>query len=303
MELLRKHRIYDKKELTVLVTDSGLGGISVAAKLYCSLKEYAHYENVRIIFFNALFDANSGYNRLDKFDQKVHTFNIALHGMLKYSPDLILIACNTLSVLYPYTPFSRSAPFPVIGIVEVGVNYILKQVNSAKNYQVIIFATPTTIQAGTHKKLLAQALPETWIIEQACPELMFAIGDGDQKKITQLIHTYTTQAIEKFQGEHRKIYASLNCTHFGYYQDEFLRAFQQNGIRDVEILNPNSEMVKLFLPEKGTHSMCHPHITIEFVSKVKMDEQGMESLIPFLEPLSKEVVRAFQNYHYNPKLF
>jgi hypothetical protein len=71
----------------------------------------------------------------------------------------------------------------------------------------------------------------------------------------------------------------------------------------VEILNPDSEMVKLLLPKKEGYITCPPDITIEFVSKVKMDRQGMESLIPFLEPLSKEVVRAFQSYRYDPALF
>jgi glutamate racemase len=300
---LLKSNIYHKKEITVIITDSGLGGISVAAKLYCALKKHGHYEKVRIIFFNALFDASSGYNKLDDFDQKIRLFDTALHGMLKYSPNLILLASNTLSVLYPYTAFSRSPNLPVIGIVEIGVDYILKSVNSNKDAAIILFATPITVNEGTYRKMLIQYLPDTCIIEQACPELAFEIGDGEKEKTQRLIDKYTLQAIQKLHTKNTKIYASLNCTHFGYYQDDFLRAFQQNGLHDVEILNPDSEMVKLLLPKKGGHITCHPDITIEFVSKVKMHKHGMDSLIPFLEPLSKEVVRAFQNYHYNPKLF
>jgi len=302
-DFLRKYHIYEKKEITVVVTDSGLGGISVAAELYWALKKYTHYEKVRIIFFNSLFDADSGYNRLDNFDQKVHVFNTALHGMLTYSPDIILIASNTLSVLYPYTPFSQAAAFPVIGIVEIGVDYILKRVNSDSNPAVIIFATPVTVNQGTYKNMLTQYLPDRSIIEQACPELAFAIGDGEKEKTQRLIDKYTLQAIQKLDRKNTKIYASLNCTHFGYYQDEFFRAFQQNGIRNVEILNPDSEMVRLLLPERRCNTTCFPEMTIEFVSKVKMNKKGMDSLIPFLEPLSKEVVWAFQNYRYDPELF
>ncbi len=302
-ELLRTHHIYEKKEITIIVTDSGVGGISVAAELYCQLKEKAQYEKVRILYFNSLFDADSGYNRLESLHQKVHMFNSALYGMLNYSPDLILIACNILSLLYPYTSFAKSIFLPVVGIVEIGVNYILTRVGSDKNSLVIIFATPATIAEGTHKSMLAQSLPDTNVIEQACPELAFAIGDGEKRKIKQLIHKYTAQAIQKLDTKHFKIYASLNCTHFGYYQDEFLQAFQQNGIRDVEILNPNSEMVNLVVPEKRSDTPCHPDITIEFVSKVKIHPNGINSLIPFIEGVSKEAAVALQNYFYNPELF
>lgn len=296
------NHIYDKKALTTIVTDSGLGGISVAAELYYHLKERAQYEKARIIFFNSLFHEESGYTFLER-SQQIKMFDAALHGMLNYSPDLILIACNTLSIVYPHTPFAKSVSVPVIGIVEIGVKYILRKIRAEENAVVFIFGMPVTIKAGTYKRILMQYLPETPVIGQSCPELAFAIGDGETERIKQLITKNVTQALQKLEKTPGKIYASLNCTHFGYYQNEFLQAFLQKGIDSVEILNPNSEMVNLLFVEKGTHTVSQPVVTIEFVSKTKINENGMKSLIPLLEPLSKEVALAFQNYHYNPELF
>jgi glutamate racemase len=290
-------------DMTVVVTDSGLGGISIAAELYAQCQVYQPYDHARIIFFNALFDERGGYQMVDNFDQKVAILNTALDGMLTYTPDLILIACNTLSLLYPYTPFARKALVPVIGIVEIGVDYILQKIGADKEAVVMILATPVTIQDGMHKRLLAHHLPANRIIEQAYPGLAHAIGDGAQAKILRLIEEYTFQAIQKLDTNAQHVYASLQCTHFGYYQQEFEQAFKRHGMKKVEILNPNTAMVNALLPAARRISARPSHVTIEFVSKVRFHEQGMTSLIPFLRAFSEDVVRAFTQYQYNPKLF
>jgi glutamate racemase len=289
--------------MTVVVTDSGLGGISIAAELYAQYKIYQPYDRARIIFFNALFDERGGYQMVDNFDQKVAILNTALEGMLAYAPDLILIACNTLSLLYPYTTFARKALVTVMGIVEIGVDYILQKVGADKEAVVMILATPVTIQDGTHKRLLAPHLPANRIIEQAYPMLAHAIGYGAHAEILRLIEEYTFQAIQKLDTNTQHVYASLQCTHFGYYQKEFEQVFKRHGLQNVEILNPNTAMVNALLPAARRITARPSQVTIEFVSKVRFHEQGMTSLIPFLRASSEDVARAFTQYQYNPKLF
>ncbi len=345
------------KDLTVIVTDSGLGGISVAAELYAQLKRYSRNVNVqaKIIFFNALFHETGGYTYLAPSAQ-TSMFEAALQGMMTYAPDLILIACNTLSVVYPKTPFARNAPIPVLGIVEVGVQQILDNMQNDENPAIILFGMPTTITAETHKMMLLQQYPKLPVIGQACPELAFAIGDGETEQIEQLIDTGVREAIRQLthlptspsllplsppQGGNevsvgtkhipllggagggyspleggqrgvKKVYASLICTHFGYYQDEFTKAFRRHGIEQVEVFNPNSEMVnRLFAYNLISgqdarapygQDACASR-RIEFLSKTKINEKGLKSLCPLLEKYSKEVVRAFQHYQHKPDLF
>lgn len=53
--------------------------------------------------------------------ERVRVFDRALGAMLRFQPDRILIACNTLSALYPKTPFSKHSPVPVTDIIDFGV--------------------------------------------------------------------------------------------------------------------------------------------------------------------------------------
>lgn len=70
----------------------------------------------------------------------------------KYVPDLILIACNTLSVVYPHTEFSKNTKTKVLGIVEFGVEQVLEELKKNPDYDVIITGTNTTIESRDHEK-------------------------------------------------------------------------------------------------------------------------------------------------------
>ena len=51
-------------------------------------------------------------------------------GMAPYKVDIILIACNTLSVIYAETDFSKTCPIPVMSIVDFGVNIIAEKMHA-----------------------------------------------------------------------------------------------------------------------------------------------------------------------------
>ena len=99
-----------KPDVTIVVTDSGLGGLSVAADLAARLPASGIVQSARIVFVNAEPDAAFGYNDLKNDADKVRIFDGALSAMeARYKPDLILIACNTLSVVWPGTSTRRRA--------------------------------------------------------------------------------------------------------------------------------------------------------------------------------------------------
>lgn len=302
MEQRLLQQLSSQQELTIIITDSGLGGVGIAAEVYRTFKETRPYRRARLIYFNALFDEQSGYNVLTSLPQKIAVFDTALHGMLRFAPDVILLASNTLSVLYPQTVFAQAAHVPVIGLIDTGINQILQYVQNDQHATVIIFATPVTIADGVFRKRLSQHLVAERIIEHACPGLEHAIGEGDRLTILRLIQEYAEQALQQIPADTSRLYASLNCTHFGYYQPKFEQALRQHGAADVTVINPNSAMARLFAPEDCCQ---YPHIelSIEFVSKVHFTPAGMASLIPLLQPISAEVAVAFQTYHYQPDLF
>ena len=145
-------QVRSRETLTVAVTDSGLGGLSVVADAVEKLRSACAYRQVDLVFYNALFTAEGGYNSLPGREEKVEIFSRALQGLVEgYAPDIILVACNTLSVLYADTDFAETAQVPVIGIVEDGVNLIAESLESDDTSRVILFGTETTVSEGTHR--------------------------------------------------------------------------------------------------------------------------------------------------------
>lgn len=97
-------------DVTIVVTDSGLGGLSVVADLAARLPPSEIPRMARVVFVNALLDDSIGYDDIPKLADKVRVFDAALAAMeTRDQPDLILIACNTLSVFYDETEHARRA--------------------------------------------------------------------------------------------------------------------------------------------------------------------------------------------------
>ncbi|MCI0494682.1 hypothetical protein L0Z72_06710 [candidate division KSB1 bacterium] len=298
------------KNVTILVTDSGLGGLSVAADVASRLPQSGVFKNARIVFFNSLFHERSGYNSLKSEEEKIRIFNTALKAMSKkYRPDLLLIACNTLSVFYDKTPFSKKAKFPIIGIVETGVDEIAKEFDKQSEASVIIFATKTTIASNSHRdQLIARGYPANQIIGQACHKLAGSIerGYGSEETI-KYIQQYVTEALSQIESANWRtgapIFASLNCTHFGYSIQQFKDAFAEAGYPDVVIIDPNPKMADFLFEPSKLNRFPETNVTVEVVSKTEITPDKMASLSSLLEMTSQKTAEALLNYEFDPDLF
>jgi len=296
----------NNKEVTILVTDSGLGGLSVAADVASRLEKSGTFEKARIVFFNALFHNRSGYNSLKDEQEKVRIFNQALKAMAKkYHPDMLLIACNTLSVLYQKTPFYRKANFPIIGIVETGVDLIAQKFDQNPDATVLIFATKTTIGSNAHKNLLvSRGYPEDHIVGQACPRLAGSIERGyDSEETMGYIKKYVTKALAKVPNPKSPLFASLNCTHYGYSMQQFKQIFAEAGYADIEIIDPNPKMADFLFKPPYINRYPQTKVTVDVVSKTKISQQEISSLAKLLRQVSPLTAAAYENYQYDPELF
>jgi glutamate racemase len=295
----------NKQDATILVTDSGLGGLSVAAELEARLSKTGIFRQARIVFYNALFD-KIGYNGLDSEPEKIRIFNKVLKAMdKKYKPDLLLIACNTLSVLYDRTPFSKRAQFPVVGIVETGVDLMLKQFELTPEATVIIFGTKTTIESEAYKKaLMARGIPANRIVGQACHKLAGAIERGVESDETiGYIRQFVQEALTKVEDKSRLIFGSFNCTHYGYARKQFEKAFALNGYPDITIIDPNQRMIDFLFEPQYLNRYPKTKVSLEAVSKLEITDQVKASLSPLLATVSPATAEALQNYAFDPELF
>ncbi|MDH7511344.1 MAG: glycosyltransferase family 39 protein [Clostridiales bacterium] len=297
---------FQKEKVTIAVTDSGLGGLSVMAEAVRRMKEDRVFKGADYVFFNALFSLEGGYNSLKTRREKIDVFSSALENLeKKYRPDLILIGCNTLSVLYPDTPFSRKTKIPVIGIVGAGLEMIAESLRAKPGSSVIIFGTPTTVSEATHKKMLInQGFPEERIVLESCPELENYIErDCAGEETGMLISAAVDEALQKIGSPPPPFYASLNCTHYGYSLPLWEKAFEEAGAKPLAIVNPNSRMIDpLFKPEhRGRFK--ETAISARVVSMVEIGPEKRLGLGKWLKGISPEVAAALRSYGLNPSLF
>ena len=180
-----------------------------AADVASRLPESGVFSSARIVFFNSLFHIKSGYNSLDSEERKARIFDRALNAMhRKYKPDLLLIACNTLSVVHENTRFIQKPKFPVVGIVETGVDGIARRFDEYPDEIAILFATKTTIGSGAHKKrLVAQGYTSNQILGQPCHKLAGSIERGyDSVETDSLLRQYVAEAVQQIPEKNVPIF-------------------------------------------------------------------------------------------------
>ena len=298
-------QFFDKEKVTILITDSGLGGMSVVADVSERLKEAGIFRKAQVIFFNAQPHASVGYNSMKKTKHKVRIFENALKAMdAKYHPDILLIACNTLSVLYDYTDFSKETEVPVFGIVDKGVE-LIKEKLADKKGRVIIFATKTTVKQNQHKKKLMDAgIEEGQIITRACPRLAGRIeNDSHSDTTVTLIRKYVDEALAALPNEQETLYVSYNCTHYGYVDDIFRQTFREKGVQVQDFLDPNPRMADFIFNPDYMKRYPNSVVQVKVESQTQITDREVESIALLLRPRSPNTARALRAYSFVPHTF
>ena len=295
-----------KERITIVVTDSGLGGLSVVADAAKKFSQHPVFRKVDLVFVNALFSDAGGYNSLKTRDEKLRVFSNALESMQdRYAPDIILVACNTLSVLIPDTAFVHSSAVPVVGIVEDGVEQIAEQLRTSPAARNIIFATQTTVDEGAHKSgLLDLGFGDQQVITEACPQLTLYIEQGYDSMDTELlIDAYVDEALSRLGSTDGPLSVSFNCTHFGYSLDFWVKAFASRGVEVAAFLDPNTRMVDFLLPADLQQRFPGAEISVRVVSMIDIPEQSRDSIGRWLHGVSPVTETALQHYEHVPDLF
>lgn len=298
--------LLEKDNVTIVVTDSGLGGLSVVADAAEKFSRHPVFAKVDLVFVNALFSDAGGYNSLKTRDEKLRVFSNALESMQdRYAPDIILVACNTLSVLIPDTAFVHSSTIPVVGIVEDGVEQIAAQLRKSPDARNIIFATQTTVDEGTHKSgLLDLGFSDDQVVTEACPQLTLYIEQGFDSMDTELlIDAYVDEALSGMGKTGGPLSVSFNCTHFGYSMDFWIKAFASRGVEVSAWLDPNTRMVDFLLPAELQQRFPRAEVTVRVVSMTGIPQQSRDSIGRWLHTVSPLTETALRHYEHVPDLF
>ena len=301
---LQMSKINPCAEQTLLITDSGLGGLSVFTEIANQLKTGSPWKMVNLIYFNAWPESHRGYNHFPDMATRARVFHNAMNAMADYKPHRIFIACNTLSVIYPETPFSRETDIEVTGIVADGAEMIHEQMIQTPDSRVIIFGTPTTTSARSHEmRLKEMGIQGNRIYNQGCVDLAGKIERNPFSDIVpEMIDDNVRQAAEKMGNTGSRVFAALCCTHFGYCRNLFIEAMKKHITRDVVILNPNEAMARRALKQEKAVT-DHPQINFHIVSRIPWEDTRIKAYSRLLEKISPETVTALGQYELNPTLF
>lgn len=290
----------------LLITDSGVGGLSVCAYAERFVRRHGFQERVRLTFANAAPENDYGYNSMPSREVKLQTFDRFLRSVTeRYAPDFIYVACNTLSVLLPDTQYFHTAVIPVKGIVETGAELLVRELEADPRTTAMIFGTQTTIDAGAYPRLLeARGVEASRIISQACPGLADTISeDREGVRTKSEIVRWVGAAIEKVRRRDRPVVACLACTHYGYRKDFFADALTDAGIR-AKVVNPNERAVDdLFGTRVDAGAGMNREVPVEFVTRYAIPKATVEALTWFLSDISPRTVAAMMNFVHFPDLF
>ncbi len=296
---------FNKDHLRIIVTDSGLGGLSVQAKLDKELRIRKIAHKVELIYFNSFAGDGFGYNEVSDFKEKIKIFDSALLSIAKLKPDIILIACNTLSAIYPFTKAGIENKIPSIGIIDIGVDQILQSINNSANSTILLLGTETTINSSLYQnQLISKGINANKIIPQGCKYLEDEIQiDPQSEKLKLPIEQYLTKAFNNIYLEKtEEIILVLACTHYGYSKDIFRSVIKKKFKNKLKIINPNDGMVEAVANLKSINT-DEINITNKVVSRVKLKENQIEILGKLLYKDSKELTRALEKYEYDQNLF
>ncbi|MDX2427646.1 MAG: aspartate/glutamate racemase family protein [Xanthomonadales bacterium] len=285
------------------ITDSGVGGLSVCAEVEARLHQSPVREDIEIIYLNAAIEDDYSYNSMPDRQTKLQAFDSFLFSVReKYQPDLLFVACNTLSVLYRDSYFDHHRHTPIEGIVDSGTREMLAAFSHDSDVSFIVFATPTTIEEGIYGKALREhGVPASQVIEQACPGLPDAISnDGSGLLASQMLRKFVPAALEQFDSTPSNVVAFLGCTHYGYQAGQFKKALQA-FVPYAQVLNPNQGAVDAIFSRFKTEP-GHGSLTVKFITRYAIPEVAIKSLSAYIGELAPETLAALKNFTLLPGL-
>lgn len=287
--------------MRLMITDSGLGGLSVCAGIEEKLR--SSKVDLEILYINANPEADGGYNSLPTQNDRIDMFDRFLEGSYSiYGPDRIAIACNTLSVIYDETNFSKEGVVAVDGIVDAAVRMSEAHLSKHSDQGLIVFATETTTEAGTYPKMISPGKQP--VIPQACPDLASAItSDASGDACRKMVKEYAREALNKFNNQPESVAGLLACTHYGYQSRVFAQVLKTYGVQ-ATILDPNTLMVDQLIdeiPEPG--SSTSGELSIRFISRFPVPDVEIASVSTYLSDRAPLTLNSLRNQEIQPDLF
>lgn len=217
---------------TILVFDSGVGGLSVYQEIHQKLP----HENYIYLFDNQAYP----YGELDPdiLIERVNTLILSL--IQKHQIDLVVIACNTASTIV-LPSLRKNLSIPVVGVVPA-----IKPAAQISNRAIALIATPATVKRDYTQKLIQEFSPQRTVHLLGSTRLVMLAEDKLRGKPVDLAEL---KLILEPVSEEIDV-AVLGCTHFPLLKEEMQKVLGEGVVlidsgkaiakRVVSLLNKQS---------------------------------------------------------------
>ena len=264
--------------IPLVVCDSGLGGLDVAAHFFAPDAGEKKWD---VIYVNAYPSREWGYNDLPTPKAQEELFQSVLEGMRRFSPAHCLIACNTLSIIWQRLSGYYQPPFPVTGIIETAVEQMNGYLQTHPQSELLILGTKSTIESNIYPQLLTErGIASERLHSLACPKLATLIEQGPAAgEVGERIAAITSQASQLFPTKPQRLALAFCCTHYGYATPFWHDAFRPL-FGDIDIVNPNDA---LSLP--GTAA------SFQYVTMTEMTPSQKRAMTEWFQGTAPEIAR------------
>jgi glutamate racemase len=295
----------------IAITDSGLGGLTICAGIEQWLRQGGRL-GVRLTYVNAWPDEGRGYNDLPDLAARAAVFGRALRRIDEMRPDLVVIACNTLSIVYEHTEYIGPMHARVQGILDAGVDLFVEALTGQPGSALVLVGTRTTIEAGAHReRLLARGIGPDRVAGASCHGLATAIERGPHSLATAALIDACAERVAAGRPAGDPLLVGLCCTHYGMVGERLRVAVRTQTGGTVETLDPNARLVTgvvSSLPAQGDGEDARdgrpaaPPL-VRVLSKVGLRDEQRQAVGSILERVSPATAEALRAYVHVPDLF
>lgn len=234
-------------------------------------------------------------------------------------PDLFLIACNSFSVAYAKTEFSKTAPFPVVSMVPFGVDLFAEKLERHPKSVLLLFAADGTIQDGAHQRMLAdRGIDAARVVGTGCgPDIghdgttlartieNFGVGDSGTTihAVTRCMTKAWAQVTKSEFDDVDQVFIGMGCTHYGWAGQLWVDALRsmpakEHGLQPdspVEVLDPNGGMVDYLFSAPHDEGIADPDIEVEIVSPYEsLSTERLESVAELVDGPVRDALLALR---------
>ncbi|MBI4093160.1 MAG: glutamate racemase [Candidatus Kerfeldbacteria bacterium] len=198
------------------VFDSGVGGLSVLREMRKALPQSD------FLYFGDTANVPYGGRK----DEHVRQLSeAAVQRLLKFNPDLVVVACNTATSIAINQLRLDHTKLPIVGVVPV----LKTAAEQTKTNKIAVLATVATLTSRTYADLKEQFARDVEVLELALPEWVLLVERGilDGPEVQQSVQ----QAAERIRSSGADI-VTLGCTHF-----PFLRPTIVAAMPGIEVLD------------------------------------------------------------------